>query len=272
VNLRGTLHVIRLAREAHDDHKIRRFSDISTVAVGGVRSNETVPEDQMIEWNRNDYDPYARTKKFCEHMIHELLPDVPHTVFRPSIVLGDSRFPQTTQFDMVRAFVYLAKLPIVPFSGSWRADIVSADYVSRAVTEIHQKGKPKYDAYNLCSGTAALTYREIVDVLVAANLVRRNLFLPILAKPFSAVVSFLSATPRALGISPLATLLKVFIPYLTFNTVFENRRVVEELGEAPKPFSVYGAGLFRFANDGKFTFPYQPWPAEVELTRKVANV
>ena len=109
VNLRGTLEVVQLARRAHDAHGLRRFSEVSTVAVAGHRSNELVTEDSAIDWERSDYDPYARTKKFCEHMVRELLPDVPRTVFRPSIVLGDSRRPETTQFDMVRAFVFLAR-------------------------------------------------------------------------------------------------------------------------------------------------------------------
>src|SRR5258707_364191 len=86
----------------------RRCSQVSTVAVAGTRSHEVVTEDSSIDWNRSDYDPYARTKKFCEHMVRELLPEVPRTVFRPSIVLGDSRRAETTQFDMVRAFVFLA--------------------------------------------------------------------------------------------------------------------------------------------------------------------
>ncbi len=64
-----------------------------------------------IDWTRSDYDPYARTKKFCEHMVRQLLADVPRTIFRPSIVLGDSRRAETNQFDMVRAFVFLAGLP-----------------------------------------------------------------------------------------------------------------------------------------------------------------
>ena len=108
VNLRGTLEVIQLAMRARDDHGLRRFSHVSTVAVCGQRANEVVQEDTSIDWNRSDYDPYARTKKFCEHMVRQLLPDVPRTIFRPSIVLGDSRRPETNQFDMVRAFVFLA--------------------------------------------------------------------------------------------------------------------------------------------------------------------
>lgn len=39
-------------------------------------------------------------------MIRQLLPEVPLTIFRPSIVLGDSRRAETTQFDMVKAFVF----------------------------------------------------------------------------------------------------------------------------------------------------------------------
>src|SRR5690606_18166455 len=77
VNLRGTLSVIKLAQAARDQHGLRRFTDISTVAVAGERKHEVVTEDVAIDWNRSDYDPYARTKKFCEHMLHELLPDVP---------------------------------------------------------------------------------------------------------------------------------------------------------------------------------------------------
>ena len=91
VNLRGTLEVIQFARRAREDHGLRRFSHVSTVAVAGQRANEVVEEDASIDWDRSDYDPYARTKKFCEHMVRELLPDVPRTIFRPSIVLGDSR-------------------------------------------------------------------------------------------------------------------------------------------------------------------------------------
>ena len=115
VNLRGTLEVAQLARRSHYYHGLQRFSNVSTVAVAGKRNHEVVTEDRSIEWERSDYDPYARTKKFCEHMVRELLPDVPLTIFRPSIVLGDSRYPETTQFDMVRSFVFLAGLPVLPF-------------------------------------------------------------------------------------------------------------------------------------------------------------
>src|SRR5690242_12339493 len=107
VNLRGTLEVIQLARRAQDHHGLRRYSHVSTVAVAGKRKNEIVTENAAIDWSRSDYDPYARTKKFCEHMVHQLLPDVDRRIFRPAIVLGDSTRPETTQFDMVQALSVL---------------------------------------------------------------------------------------------------------------------------------------------------------------------
>src|SRR5499433_4137042 len=139
VNLRGSLEVIQLARRAQNRNGLRRYSHVSTVAVAGKRQNEVITEDAAIDWARSDYDPYARTKKFCEHMVERLLPDIKRTVFRPAIVLGDSRRAETTQFDMVQAFSVLASLPVLPLRATDRIDIVPADYVGKAIVAIHQK-------------------------------------------------------------------------------------------------------------------------------------
>jgi thioester reductase-like protein len=269
VNLRGTMQVLQVAREAQADHGLRRFSDVSTVAVAGHRSGEVVTEDEAVDWNRSDYDPYARTKKFCEYMVHELLPDVPSTVFRPSIVLGDSRFPQTTQFDMVRAFAGLAYMRVLPLRPEWRVDIVSADYVGKAIVAVHQAEKPAHDIYHLSAGTDSLTYREVVDSLRRAGHKPRVVFAPRLEKTFERLVESLMSTPRKLGLAPAASLMKVFFPYLVFDTVFDNQRIVAELGEKPVPFSEYGYDLLRFAVDGKFTYPYAPWPEDAD--RRIAS-
>src|SRR5712671_3475184 len=168
VNLRGTLEVAQLARRAHDARGLRRFSQVSTVAVAGHRSHGVVAEDASIDWDRSDYDPYARTKKFCEHMVRELLPDVSRTVFRPSIVLGDSRRAETTQFDMVRAFVFLAGLPLLPFRSTDRIDIVPVDYVAESVVLLHQKQNPAHEIYHLSSGTGAETFGQLTQALANA--------------------------------------------------------------------------------------------------------
>jgi thioester reductase-like protein len=257
VNLRGTLEVIQLARLAQSQHGLRRFSQVSTVAVAGHRHNEVVSEDHAIDWERSDYDPYARTKKFCEHMVREMLPDVPRTVFRPSIVLGDSRRPETTQFDMVRAFVFLGSLALLPLRPDDHVDIVPVDYVADSIITIHES-RSEHEIYHLSSGTASETYRQLTDALAEARGRMKPLYWPGLEGPFRSAVNWLSQRRDAVGHA--AALLKVFLPYLVWNTVFDNRRVVEEMGRAPAPFSSYCYRLFRFAKECKFRYPYQEWP------------
>lgn len=260
VNLRGSLEVIQLARRAQNRHGLRRYSHVSTVAVAGKRQGEVVTEDASIDWARSDYDPYARTKKFCEHMVHQLLPDVPHTIFRPAIVMGDSRRPETTQFDMVEAFDMLARLPVLPLRPGDKIDIVPADYVGAAIVRIHQRQQPRYGIYHLSSGTGSETYRELTDALAREGHWPKPTYQPWLGGPFSKTVNWLSSKGGAVGYG--ASLLKVFWPYLDWNTVFDNSRVVEEMGEAPAKFTTYAYPLLQFSRKNKFRYPAKPWPAE----------
>ena len=258
VNLRGTLEVLQLARHSHYYHGLRRFSEVSTVAVAGKRHNEIVTEDRAIEWDRSDYDPYARTKKFAEHMVRELLPDTPLTIFRPSIVLGDSRYAETTQFDMVKAFVFLAGLKALPFRPNDQIDIVNVDFVADAIATLHQKPEPRFDTYHLSSGRDSQTFHEVTRALAAAQQKSAPLFLPFLEKAFTTSVNVLSNRKGSIGYS--ASLMKVFMPYLVWNTVFDNTRVTSELGRKPVPFSQYSYPLLKFSRDNNFTYHYKPWP------------
>src|SRR5262250_894204 len=192
VNLRGTLEVIKLAAQVDHYHGMRRFSHVSTVAVAGKRQDEMVTEDNAIDWNRSDYDPYARTKKFCEHMIRQLMPETPKTIFRPSIVLGDSRRAETTQFDMVRAFVFLAGLKVLPLRSKDRVDIVNVDFVAEAIAALHVKERTQYDTYHLSSGHESQTFKQITASLAAARGKRGPIYLPFAEKLFSRGVDLLA--------------------------------------------------------------------------------
>lgn len=260
VNLRGTLEVLQLATRVHYYHGLRRFSHVSTVAVAGKRQDEIVTEDNAIDWDRSDYDPYARTKKFCEHMIRQLLAEVPITIFRPSIVLGDSRRAETTQFDMVKAFVFLAGLPVLPFRPNDRIDIVNVDFVADAIATLHQKEHPQHDTYHLSSGRSSQTFRELTNALAAAQHKRPPVFVPVLERPFSGTVNVLSNYKSKISYG--ASLMKVFIPYLVWNTVFDNTRVTSELNRRPVPFSQYSFPLLKFSRSTNFNYPYRDWPAK----------
>lgn len=260
-NLRGTLAVIKLARAAQDDHGLRRFSHVSTVAVAGERDSEVVEEDDAIDWNRSDYDPYGRTKKFCEHMVRELLPDVEKTFLRPSTVMGDSRFGTTTQFDMVRAFCVLSDLPVVPFAASGRVDIVNADWVGRAIARIHTE-PVKYDIYHLSAGRASKSAKEIASALVSGAGKRPPVFAKPLQGPFSSIMNQLAGSRARNTATMVGSLFKVFLPYITYDTVFANERATEHLGLKPVPFTEYCADLYTYAKKVNYSFPAKPLPPE----------
>ena len=260
VNLRGSLEVIQLARRAQNQHGLRRYSHVSTVAVAGKRRNEVVTEDASIDWNRSDYDPYGRTKKFSEYMVHQLLADVPHTIFRPAIVLGDSRRAETSQFDMAQAFDTLARFPVLPLRPGDKIDIVPANYVGGAIVKIHQMAKPNFGIYHLSSGVGSQTYKEVTDTLAEAGGWPKPIYQPWLGGPFSKTVNWLALKGGTVGYG--ASLLKVFWPYLDWNTVFDNSRVVQEMGEAPTNFSSYAYPLLRFSRANQFKYPAKPWPGD----------
>jgi thioester reductase-like protein len=270
VNLRGGLEVIQLARRAQNRNGVLRYSHVSTVAVAGKRQNEVVKEDESIDWSRSDYDPYARTKKFGEHMVHQLLPDVPRTIFRPAIVMGDSRRAETSQFDMVQAFDTLARLPVLPLRPDDRIDIVPADYVGGAIVKIHQKAEPSFGIYHLSAGTGAQTYREITTALASAGGGMKPKYLPSLGKTFSATIDRLSRRNSSVGRG--ASLLKVFWPYLDWNTVFDNSRVVSEMGGVPPAkFTTYAHRLLKFSRENKFRYPAKPWPSNLKAASAAGN-
>src|SRR5258706_7062892 len=228
VKLRGSLEVIQLARRVHDRRGLRRYSHVSTVAVAGQRRNEVVAEDASIDWGRSDYDPYARTKKFSEHMVAQLLPDVPRTIFRPAIVMGDSRRAETSQFDMVQAFDLLARLPVLPLRPHDKIDIVPADYVGKAIVTIHQKQQAAHGIYHLSAGSGSQTYQELTDNLAEIGGWRRPVYMPSVGRPFCGNVDLLADHRGAVGYG--ASVIEGFWSYLDWNTVLDHSRVVAELG------------------------------------------
>ena len=258
VNLRGGLEVIELCRALLARGRLRRLTHVSTTAVAGKRRREVVDEERAIEWERSDWDPYGRSKKLLEHMIARLLPAEVWRVVRPSTVLGDARFPETTQFEMVRAFVALARAPLLPVDPGLRLDIVNADWVGRAVARLHLLERPRHAVYHLSAGEGSTTFGQVTAALARDLGLRPPRFAPRLGGAAGPLFTALGALPGPLR--GIGALLQAFWPYLEWDVVFANQRAVSELGEAPVPFHRHCAGLFRFAREGGFRYPHQPLP------------
>jgi nucleoside-diphosphate-sugar epimerase len=137
-------------------------------------------------------------------------------------------------------------------------DIVPVDYVADAIVALHQHPRPRHEIYHLSSGVKSENFRELTAALANARGKMKPLFWPELEGLFRGITGRLSRRRDNLGHA--ASLLKVFLPYLVWNTVFDNSRVVAELGRAPAPFSSYCFPLFRFARENRFRYPYREWP------------
>jgi nucleoside-diphosphate-sugar epimerase len=149
-------------------------------------------------------------------------------------------------------------LRVLPFRPTDRIDIVNVDFVADAIAALHQKSQPEFDTYHLSSGIQSQTFREITTALAAAQQARSPFFVPVAERPFAGSVNFLANRKGAVGKS--ASLMKVFMPYLTWNTVFDNTRVTRELGKKPVRFSEYCYPLLKFSRENDFAYSYQPWP------------
>jgi len=201
-------------------------------------------------------------------MLWELLGE--HTqvlVLRPSTVMGDSRFRETTQFDMVRAFCTLAELPALPFRPDIRVDIVNSDFVGRALVELHMKERTAHDTYHLSAGKSSKTAAEIVDALVARTGKRPPRFVPSLQGAFAGAVDLLASSRQRNVVTRTGSLLKVFLPYITYDTVFDNSRITTELDLSPVPFTKYCGDLYLYAREVGFEYPYVEYPRALRDAR-----
>jgi thioester reductase-like protein len=142
-NVEGTRHAVELARSI----EAGCFHHVSSIAAAGLYRGEW-REDMFEEAERLDTHPYFRTKHESERVVREECTR-PWRVYRPGIVVGDSR---TGEIDKVDGPYYFFKLlqrarrvlpswlPALGVEGG-EINIVPVDFVAAAIDHIaHQPG------------------------------------------------------------------------------------------------------------------------------------
>ncbi|HEY2715696.1 MAG TPA: SDR family oxidoreductase [Solirubrobacterales bacterium] len=140
-NVEGTRHALELAGAL--DAGV--FHQVSSIAAAGLYRGRW-REDMFDEAERLDNNPYFRTKHESERLVREESPR-PWRVYRPGIVVGDSRTGEIDKIDGPYYFfkalqrarrVLPAWLPTVGVEGG-EINIVPVDYVAAAIDHIaHQ--------------------------------------------------------------------------------------------------------------------------------------
>ena len=104
-NVEGTRHAVELAGAI----EAGIFHHVSSIAAAGLYRGEW-REDMFDEAERLDTNPYFRTKHESERLVREECPR-PWRVYRPGIVVGDSR---TGEIDKIDGPYYFFKTPHRP--------------------------------------------------------------------------------------------------------------------------------------------------------------
>ena len=139
VNVEGTKAVLDLAA---DSRKLERVNHFSSVFVSGDRVG-VVAEDELAS-GQSFRNAYEESKFEAEILVRRAMGQLPCTVLRPSIVVGDSRTGEIDKFEGPYAIAMLLvtsplQVPVpLPGDGVAPLNVVPLDYVVAAALQIGQ--------------------------------------------------------------------------------------------------------------------------------------
>jgi thioester reductase-like protein len=133
VNVQGTQHVLDLARRAE---RLERHHYVSTAYTAGWRSGRVYESELAAGQTFKNH--YESTKFAAEVLVRNTLDEVPTTIYRPAIVVGDSRTGETQKFDgpyyLLRTISRLRGRPLPQIGrGDAPFNVVPVDFVIDAI-------------------------------------------------------------------------------------------------------------------------------------------
>jgi thioester reductase-like protein len=194
VNVEGTRNVLDLAGAAR---RLRRLNHFSTAYVSGDRVG-VILEDELAVGQRF-HNPYEETKFQAELLVRRAQADLPATIYRPSIVVGDSRTGEIDRFEGPYAFaILLVASPLsvpLPLPGDAVAplNVVPVDFVVDAALAIgedpagagrtvHLVDPSPLSARRVYEMIAARAGKKLPAVSVPARVLQALLQLPVLER------------------------------------------------------------------------------------------
>ncbi|MDP3760629.1 MAG: SDR family oxidoreductase [Ramlibacter sp.] len=178
VNIEGTRNTVEFAKAIDAGH----FHHVSSIAAAGLY--EGVFREDMFEEAENYEHPYFLTKHESEKIVRKEC-KVPWSVYRPAMVVGDSR---TGEMDKIDGPYYFFKLiqrmrqllppwmPAVGLEGG-RVNIVPVDFVVDALDHISHKPDIDKRCFHLVD-PVGLRVGDVLDIFSrAAHAPRMNLFI-----------------------------------------------------------------------------------------------
>lgn len=152
INVDGTRNVLRFAEALHARGRLRRVDYFSTAFVAGNASRH-VHEDRLDAAQFNN--TYEQTKWEAEELVRAAQRRLPITIFRPSIIVGDSKTGYTSNFRVLYwPLKVLASglVIVVPADRQGIVDVVPVDYVVEAFDALSRSEHSIGKCYHLAAG------------------------------------------------------------------------------------------------------------------------
>jgi thioester reductase-like protein len=222
VNIVGTENVLQFCRERSN---FRRLQYVSTCYVSGAYDGEFT--EDMLEEGQEFHNHYESTKYEAERLVRAAIAEgLPATIYRPGIVVGDSRTGATQKYDGPYFVAdYMKRLPGVAFlpnvDRGVMASLVPRDYVIAAMDALSVLDRSEGKTYQLTDPDPP-SAREVAEIF-GKHLGKRLVWLPI---PVSAVRGLLDTVP---GMELLTGLPAETLDYFAFPTTYGTAHTVADL-------------------------------------------
>jgi len=153
INCGGTRRMLAIAHMCMDRGKLERFVYIGTSSVSGQRGGNIYEHE--LEMGQKFFNTYEHSKMESERIVRDHFNRIPCTVFRPSIIIGDSRTGKTSSFNVIYIPLRLVQkglLTFVPGLPETKLDLVPIDWVDDAMVYIMKRPESVSGVYHITAG------------------------------------------------------------------------------------------------------------------------
>ncbi len=244
VNVEGTKNINEFAKSVAN---LRRYNYISTCYVAGKRAG--IIRENELEHDAGFRNFYEETKYLAEIEVENLKSELPITIFRPSVVVGDSETGETAKYDGIYYVIfYLKKFPsllrlVNVGNKNVKINLVPVDFVVEGIAAL-SKDEAAIGKTIALADPNPLTTEEVCNAISEAMIGKKFVFTPpmkfvewSLNLPFSPVFSGL----------PLSGVPYFFVPQ-TYDTSVSEELLTKHEIVCPK-FNEYVKTLLKFVEE-----------------------
>jgi|SRR5918994_707466 thioester reductase-like protein len=244
VNVEGTRNVLRFAERCGG---LRRHHYVSTCYVSGRHCGPFREADLDVGQRFNNF--YEETKFLAEvEVAGARAGGMPTTVYRPAIVVGDSRTGDTQKFDgpyfLLQWLVRQPRVALVPLVGDptmVRFNMVPSDFVLDAITHLSGRADTAGGTFQLAD-PRPLTVAGLLDEMCRAT-GRRGIRVRLPHRLTTWSLAHIGPLARWVGIP--ASAVEYFVHPTHYDTA-ETDRLLAGSGVACPPVADYLPNLVRF--------------------------